>query len=123
MLDIDAAGKTRADLSERSKFARRRPPRESARVRPFSLPGEGTGFHFRTVPPAGRGLLIAVVSDRNERLGDLAARHKDLAVVPSPEAYLVEIGEALGAARREQPNGSGWSIASREYEIVAPDAK
>lgn len=122
VLDIDAAGKLVQIFPNEASLR----AGVSSRIRAgetVSLPGEGTGFHFRTVPPAGRGLLIAVVSDRNERLGDLAARHKDLAVVPSPEAYLVEIGEALGAARREQPNGSGWSIASREYEIVAPDAK
>ena len=122
VLDIDAAGKLvqifpnqeslRAGVSSQIRAGQR-----------VSLPGEGVGFRFRTVPPSGRGLLLAVVSDRNERLGDLAGRHKDLAVVPSPEAYLVEVGEALRAGRREQPNGSGWSIASLEYEIIAPDTK
>ena len=122
VLDFDAAGKLvqifpnreslRAGVSSRIRAGQR-----------VSLPGEDVGFRFRAVPPAGRGLLIAVVSDRNERLDDLAVRHKDLAVVSSPEAYLVEIGEALRAGRREQPNGSGWSIASLEYDIIAPDTK
>ena len=122
VLDIDAAGKLvqifpneeslRAGISSRIRAGE-----------PVSLPGEGTGFRFRAVPPAGRGLLFAVVSDRNERLGDLAGRHKDLAVVSSPEAYLVEIGEALRAAHQEQPNGSGWTIATLEYDIIAPDTK
>ena len=122
VLDIDAAG----------KLVQIFPNKESLRVgvssriragESVSLPGKGVGFRFRTVPPTGRGLLVAVVSDRNQRLDDLASRHKDLAVVSSPGAYLVEIGEALRAADRERPNGPGWRIATLEYDIVAADAK
>ncbi len=122
VLDIDSAGKLvqifpnqeslRSGISSQVRVGQR-----------VSLPGAGAGFRFRAVPPVGWGMLLAVVSERNKRLGDLAGRHKDLAVVSSPEAYLVEIGEALRAGRRERPNGSGWSVASLEYELVEPDGK
>ena len=122
VLDIDAAGKLVQIFPNKESLR----AGVSSRIRAgesVSLPGERAGFRFRTVPPTGRGLLVAVVSDRNERLDDLASRHKDLAVVPSPGAYIVEIGEALRGVDGERANGSGWRIATLEYDVVAADTK
>ncbi len=112
VLDVDAAGKlTQIFPNERSLDAGL-----SSRIAAggsVTLPGEGAGFRFRAVPPTGRGLLVAVVADDDRRIGPLTARHKDLSVVPSAKAYLVEIGEALRGDGAE-----AWSVGTFEYEIV-----
>ena len=91
---------------------------------PVRLPGEKAGFRFRATPPAGSGLLVAVVTQKNDRVWELASRHKDLSVVPSPAAYLVEIGEALraGSSVPNNARGSGWSVATLQYKIALPDS-
>ena len=87
---------------------------------PVRLPGEKAGFRFRATPPVGSGLLVAVVTQKNDRVWELASRHKDLTVVPSPAAYLVEIGEALraGSSVPNNARGSGWSVATLQYKIA-----
>ena len=66
-------------------------------------------------------MLVAVVSDKADRIELLTGRHKDLAVVPSPEAYVVEAVEALRADIGETGAGVSWSVGTLDYEIVAPD--
>lgn len=85
------------------------------------LPGEKAGFRFRATPPVGSGLLVAIVTEKNDRVWELASRHKDLSVVPSPGAYLVEISEALraGASSPNNARGAGWSIATLPYKTVS----
>ena len=120
VLDMDAAGNLVQifpnDTSLRAGV--------SSRIRvgeTVALPGKEAGFRFRTVPPAGRGLLVALVSDRNERLEELVSRHKDLSVVPSPERYIAEIEAALRSGTATRPSLAGWSIASFEYTILRPE--
>ena len=115
LLDVDAAGQLVQIFPNEFADAGR-----SGRIRAgdrLSLPGPDDWFRFRAAPPLGRGLLVAVLSDGSARLSDLASRHKDLSVVPRPEAYVADIGEALRAAGGE---GGGWSVATLAYEIVAP---
>lgn len=115
LLDVDAAGQLVQIFPNDFADAGR-----SGRIRAgdrLSLPGPDDWFRFRAAPPLGRGLLVAVLSDGSARLSDLASRHKDLSVVPRPEAYVTDIGEALRAAGGE---GGGWSVATLAYEIVAP---
>lgn len=115
LLDVDAAGKLVQIFPNDFTDAGR-----SGRIRAgdrLSLPGPHDWFRFRAAPPLGSGLLVAVLSDGSARLSDLASRHKDLSVVPRPEAYVADIGEALRAAGGE---GGGWSVATLAYEIVAP---
>ena len=88
-----------------------------------SLPGKDAGFRFRTVPPPGRGLLIAVVADQNQWLTGITRRHDQLAVISSPEAYLIEVREALRAVSRGAANASAWDVTGLEYEIVGSDTK
>ena len=120
VLDMDAAGNLVQifpnDTSLRAGV--------SSRIRvgeTVALPGKEAGFRFRTVPPAGRGLLVALVSDRNERLEELVSRHKDLSVVPSPERYIAEIEAALRSGAAIQPGKAGWITASFEYTILRPE--
>ena len=120
VLDMDAAGNLVQifpnDTSLRAGV--------SSRIRvgeTVALPGKEAGFRFRTVPPAGRGMLVALVSDRNERLEELVSRHKDLSVVPSPERYIAEIEAALRSGTATRPSLAGWSIASFEYTILRPE--
>ena len=118
LLDIDAAGRL-VQIFPNEPSLRGGVP---ARITPghaVTLPGQHAGFEFQTTPPAGRGLLVAVVSDGNDRLAALTSRHKDLSVAPSPEAYLVEISEALYAASTPG-SGAGWSVTTLEYELVSP---
>ncbi len=124
LLDINAAGELVQifpnEQSLRSGVSSSMRPGETVR-----LPGEKAGFRFRATPPIGAGLLVAIVTDKNDRVLELASLHKDLSVVPSPAAYLVEIGEALrsGSSVPNTARGSGWSIATLQYNIVSPDSR
>ena len=117
LLDIDAAGRL-VQIFPNEPSLRSGVPARIHPGRPVTLPGEHVGFEFQTTPPTGRGLLVAVVSDENHRLAALTSRHKDLSVAPSPEAYLVEISEALRASTSS--TDSTWSVATLEYEVVSP---
>ena len=77
------------------------------------IPGTDGGFRFSVEPPVGEGMLLAVVTERGSQLSGLVSRHKDLAVIPRPGAYLVELHEALRAA-----GGEDWGRATRDYEVV-----
>ena len=118
LLDIDAAGQL-VQIFPNDPSLRAGVPSRITPAGPAVLPGEGAGFDFRTAPPVGHGLLVAIVSDESPRLAALTSRHKDLSVAPSPEAYLVEISEALRASAPGAA-GAGWSIATLEYEVVSP---
>ena len=87
---------------------------------PVRLPGARAGFRFQAIPPAGRGLLVAVVSDESVGIERLTGRHKDLAVVPSPRAYVVEASEALRVDDAAAAGGRGWRVGTLEYEILPP---
>ena len=117
LLDIDAAGRL-VQIFPNDPSLRAGVPARITPDRSVTLPGERAGFQFETTPPLGRGLLVAIVSDENHRLAALTSRHKDLSVTPSPEAYLVEISEALRASARD--TRAGWRIGTLEYEIVSP---
>ena len=115
LLDINAAGEMTQifpnELSLASGVSHRIRAGQSVR-----LPGEGAGFQFTATPPAGAGVLLAVVSRESPQIRGIAARYKDLAVVSRPSAYLVEMGEALRVAE----SGGGEAIASTlAYETVA----
>ena len=117
LLDIDAAGRLVQIFPNDPSLRAGVPARVTPR-RTVTLPGEHVGFQFKATSPAGRGLLVGIVSDENRRLAALTSRHKDLSVAPSPEAYLVEISEALRASTLDAD--SDWSIGTLEYEIVSP---
>ena len=117
LLDIDAAGRL-VQIFPNEPSLRAGVPVSITPGRTVTLPGQHAGFEFQTTPPAGRGLLVAVVSDDNDRVAALTSRHKDLSVAPSAEAYLVEISEALGST--SGTDSADWSIATLEYEVVSP---
>ena len=119
LLDIDAAGRL-VQIFPNEPSLRGGIPARITPGRAVTLPGQQAGFEFQTTPPAGRGLLVAVVSDGSDHLAALTSRHKDLSVVLSPEAYLVEISEALRTAPTPGTDPAGWSIATLEYEVVSP---
>ena len=119
LFDIDSAGRL-VQIFPNEPSLRSGVPERITPGRSITLPGEDAGFEFQTTPPAGRGLLVAVVSKGSERLAALTERHKDLAVAPSPEAYLVEISEALYGASGAANGAAGWSTATVEYELVSP---
>lgn len=115
LLDIDAHGRvTQVFPNELSLAAgMSRTVLKGAQVR---IPGVGGGFRLRAQPPLGRGLVVAVVAEDGTGLSALTARHKDLAVVSRPEAYVVELA---GQLRRY---GSGrWSYGQLAYEVTGEE--
>ena len=121
VFDIDAAGNLVQIFPNDESLSVGTSPRIHA-GQGVRLPGEQAGFRFRAVPPAGRGLLVAVVSDESVGLEHLTARHKDLAVVPSPRAYVIEASQALQADSAAQDSAPSWSIGTLEYEIAPSNA-
>lgn len=119
VLDIDAEGKL-VQLFPNEESLRAGVQARISTGESVSLPGEQAGFQFRAVPPFGRGLLVAVVSDKANRIGLLTDRHKDLAVIPSAEAYVVEAAEALRADDGKDGSESFWSVGTLDYEIIPP---
>jgi outer membrane protein OmpA-like peptidoglycan-associated protein len=118
VLDVDAAGRLvqvfpnelsiNAGLSNRIRAGQ-----------PLTLPGKGAGFRFRAKPPTGNGVLVAVVYEENPGIQKLTSKHKDLSVVARPEAYLVELAEALRSGVVEQTEERAeWIMGKMEYEIV-----
>ena len=122
LLDVDAAGRLVQIFPNHLSVQSGVPERIRAGER-VSLPGRQSGFRFQATTPVGRGVLIAVVSDKSPPLQKLASRHKDLAVISRPEAYLVELSEVLRAAGVQPAAGPGtgntWTVGKTEYEIVS----
>lgn len=113
LLDIDPAGRMVQIFPNRFSEQGGVPDRIRA-GQPLTVPGKDGGFRFSAEPPVGAGMLLAIVADRDLPLAGLVSRHKDLAVIERPDAYLVELNEALRAA-----GGSEWGRAAREYKVVA----
>ncbi len=112
LLDIDANGQlVQVFPNERSLLAGVSP--RIAAGETVTLPGSRGGFRFVARSPTGRGMLVAVVADDESRLAVLTARHKDLAVIPRPDAFIVELAGHL--RRWGRPN---WGYGDVAYEIV-----
>ncbi len=122
LLDVDTAGRLYQLFPNRLSVQAGVPERIRAGER-VSLPGTQSGLRVQAMPPVGRGMLIAVVSEKTPALEELASRHKDLSVISRPEGYLVELAEVLGVSReggtRGATAGHAWSVGKLEYEIVA----
>ena len=115
LLDINAAGEMTQIFPNELSLGSGVPGTVRA-GEPVRLPGEGAGFRFKATPPAGAGVLLAIVSEESPQVRDLVSRHKDLAVVARPSAYLVEMDEALRAGRSDEGETIAASLA---YEVVA----
>ena len=113
LLDIDPTGRMVQIFPNR--FSERSGVSDRIRAgQVLRIPGADGGFRFSVEPPIGEGMLLAVVTQQGLQLSGLVSRHKDLAVIERPGAYLVELHEALRAA-----GGTDWGRATREYEVVA----
>jgi len=113
LLDVDAAGRMVQIFPNR--FSEQNGVSDRIRAgETLHIPGAEGGFQFMIAPPLGEGRLMAIVAERSPQLTGLVSRHKDLAVLEHPRAYLVELHEALRAA-----GGADWGRATRDYEVVA----
>ena len=74
------------------------------------VPGNSAGFRLAE-PPVGSSKLLAVVTD-GELPGTLTSLHKDLSVVPRPDAYVVELA---GQLRRSK---GPWHYAELAYSVT-----
>ena len=115
LLDIDAAGDMVQIFPNEISQSSGAPGWVTA-DEPMQVPQAGDAFRLRVSPPAGAGMLVAIVSDETPQLEALAARHKDLSVVERPNAYLVEMAEAIRAGA-DRPRGM---VATLTYETVMP---
>ena len=120
LLDVDAAGRLVQVFPNEHSIT----SRDGRRIRAGELvilPDRQDDFRFRATHPAGRGVLIAIVADQGPPLQSLVSRHKDLSVIAKPEAYLVELAEALrtaGSAAPEPAPGNDWAVGQLEYQTV-----
>ena len=119
LLIVDAA----ADGTVTQLFPNRFSRAEDARIaagRAIEIPNAYYGFELVAGPPAGRGRVVAVVTEDPVSLDDLLGPHRDLMPVPDASAWLAALGERL----REPVLGADgtrearWSAAVVEYEIV-----
>ena len=116
LLDIDSAGDMVQIFPNEYSLSSGVPVRVRAgEMRSVPHPRDQS-FRFRASPPAGLGTLVAVVTDEAPQLDRLVGRHKDLAVVDRPRAYLVEMAEVL----RTSGDSPHRSIATLVYETVMP---
>ena len=113
LLDIDPSGRMVQIFPNRFSEQAGVPDRIRA-GQALRIPGDSGAFRFSVEPPAGDGMLMALVGEESAALSGLVSRHKDLAVIERPDAYLVELGEALRATDSEK-----WARATRDYEVVA----
>lgn len=112
LLDVDPTGRMVQIFP--NEFSERKGVTNSIRAgQTMRIPGTDGGFRFSVEPPVGEGMLLAVVTDQGLQLSGLVSRHKDLAVIERPGAYLVELHEALRAA-----GGEDWGRATLDYEVV-----
>ena len=115
LLDIDAAGDMVQIFPNEISQSSGSPARVTA-GEPMRVPQAGDPFRLRVSPPAGAGMLVAIVSDATPQLRALTARHKDLSVVERPNAYLVEMAESIRAGGN-RPDGM---VATLTYETLMP---
>lgn len=113
LLDIDPVGRMVQIFPNQFSEKGGVPNRISA-GQALRLPGSESGFRFSVAPPTGTGMLLALVAEDGLPLIGLVSRHKDLAVIERPDAYLVELGEVLHVA-----NSGDWARAIQNYEVVA----
>ena len=119
LLIVDAA----ADGTVTQLFPNRFSRAEDARIaagRAIEIPNAYYGFELVAGPPAGRGRVVAVVTEDPVSLDDLLGPNRDLMPVPDASAWLAALGErlrepVLGA---EGTREARWSAAAVDYEIV-----
>lgn len=123
LLDVDTAGRLYQLFPNRLSVQAGVPKRIRAGER-VALPGRESGLRVQAIPPIGRGMLIAVVSEDSAALEELSSRHKDLLVISRPEAYVVELSEVLGINGPAEKAGAAlrdnWTAGQLEYEIIPP---
>ena len=113
LLDIDALGDMVQIFPNEISHSGATPAQVTA-GEPTRVPRAGDPFRLRVSPPVGAGMLVAIVSDATPQLEALTARHKDLSVGERPDAYLVEMAEAIRAGG----NRAGGAVATLTYETV-----
>lgn len=121
LLDVDTAGRLYQLFPNHLSLHGGVPRRIRAGER-VALPGRQSGLRVQAIPPIGRGMLIAVVSEDSAALEELSSRHKDLLVISRPEAYVVELSEVLGINGPAGEAGAvlrdRWAVGQLEYEII-----
>lgn len=119
LIDIDAAGRLTQIYPNRFSDAQ-----VGHRLlhpnRPVTVPDDYYGFVMRASEPAGKGTLLAIVTEDNVPLDELLARNRDLNVVADPVDYLASLVEKLRQTWREDRLNRPlrWSLAETDYEIL-----
>ena len=89
--------------------------------KPVRLPGEKAGFRFRAIPPVGSGLLVAIVTEKNDRVRGSWLRDTRICQwCRLRRLILLRLGKPF-VLELHCPNnarGAGWNIATLQYKIA-----
>ena len=88
--------------------------------RPVEIPNAYYGFALEAGPPAGRGKLVAVVTEDPVSLDDLLGPNRDLRPVSKARDWLAALGERLRkpVLEADGTREARWSAAIVDYEIL-----
>jgi len=83
------------------------------------IPSDTDGYAFQA-DEAGRGRIVAIVSEEALKLGELAKQHLDLQPIAAARSHLGALCDALrsAAATTGDPKNPGWAASEQNYEIV-----
>ncbi len=113
-LDVREAG----DVVQLFPSKCQRPNRQIAAGSTVTIPDGTYGCVFRATE-AGRGKIVAIVTEDNVPLNDLLNRNRDLSVVASPVDYLSDIADRLLDVWTGDPENRStrWSLAEVPYSV------
>jgi hypothetical protein len=87
---------------------------------PLTIPDPYYGFEFTASEPAGKGTLVAIVTEDQVALEELLKPHGNLEPIADPSAYMAALAQKLRSIwTGEQANRElRWSMTELPYEIV-----
>ena len=88
--------------------------------RRVEIPNAYYGFQIAAGPPAGHGMLFAIVTEDPVSLDDLLGPNRDLRPVENARDWLLALGERLREPWLEETGTreARWSATAIEYEIL-----
>ena len=88
--------------------------------RRIEIPNAYYGFRIEAGPPAGHGILFAIVTEDPISLDDLLGPNRDLLPVTNARDWLLALGERLREPWLEETGTreARWSATATEYEVL-----
>jgi hypothetical protein len=125
LIDVDSSGKlTQIFPNPRSLLASKSSPQRANLIeagKPVVIPDNKnpfSGFEFRATPPAGRALLVALLSNRAVQVLDLPDVPSSMVGRAAALTYLEDMAQRLKVAQLDGALGEIlWSIDAKFYSI------